>query len=84
MPDTSRWRSAAGAGLMALGALVGLSLVSGGSVGDGSGVPAPRQERTTVDEAEHDGPSPVGRSARTVPDAYGGTGVIRPAKTTRR
>jgi hypothetical protein len=83
MPDTSRWRSAAGAGLMALGALVGLSLVSGGSVGDGSGVHAPHQEQTTVDEAEHGSPSPAGRSARTGPDAFGGTGVIRPATSTR-
>ncbi|MEU0690373.1 hypothetical protein [Streptomyces uncialis] len=81
MRDTTRWASAAGAGMMALGALVGLSSVSGGGVGD-DGSRTPRHVGTTVDEAERREAPVNRRSGRTLPAEFGTTTGARSAATT--
>ncbi|WP_445396725.1 hypothetical protein ACSMX9_23570 [Streptomyces sp. LE64] len=82
MRDSGRWVSAVGAGAMALGALVGLSLVSGGPGGDGPGVEnVPSRTETTVNEAE-DGNPPAGhRPERALPGEFrtATAAALRPA-----
>ncbi|MGX2994099.1 hypothetical protein JNUCC64_07305 [Streptomyces sp. JNUCC 64] len=68
MRSSGRWASAVCAGAMALGGLVTLSSVSGGSGDDG--VRTPQRSEITVDEAENRDSSPRGGSAPVLPSDY--------------